>query len=44
MQELMLHLQDEEWPFTYTKVGRLLANRELPILRQAKRIIDGDNI
>ena len=27
-----------------TKVGRLLANRELPILRQAKRIIDGDNI
>lgn len=25
----------------YTKVGRLVANRELPILQQAKKILDG---
>ena len=27
---------------TCTEIGRLVANRELPILRQAKRILDGE--
>ena len=26
----------------YTKIGRLVANRELPILQQAKKIMDGE--
>ena len=42
-KELMIELQDTEWEYesrANTKPGKLVANRELPILHHAKEILN----